>query len=134
MMIIQGIIEVGYNIRSTWFLDIRISTCSKLCWLRCFENIFSKSYLLGSFQKFNLSKITHYTVLSYSCLANYTYYIFAGRLRMIMRKPGLCSLQQSVCIGWPVMQYGNVDGGIVELHHHTIFTRNISTYPFAFSK
>ena len=27
MMIIQGIIELGYNIRSAWFLDIRISTC-----------------------------------------------------------------------------------------------------------
>ena len=27
MMIIQGIIELGYNIHSTWFLDIRISTC-----------------------------------------------------------------------------------------------------------
>ena len=26
MMIIQGIIELGYNIRSAWFLDIRIST------------------------------------------------------------------------------------------------------------
>ena len=30
MMIIQGIIELGYNIRSAWFLDIRISTCSEL--------------------------------------------------------------------------------------------------------
>ena len=27
MMIIQGIIELRYNIRSAWFLDIRISTC-----------------------------------------------------------------------------------------------------------
>ena len=27
MMIIQGIIELGHNIRSAWFLDIRISTC-----------------------------------------------------------------------------------------------------------
>ena len=27
MMIIQGTIELRYNIRSTWFLDIRISTC-----------------------------------------------------------------------------------------------------------
>ena len=27
MMIIQGIIEFGYNICSAWFLDIRISTC-----------------------------------------------------------------------------------------------------------
>ena len=30
MMIIQGIIELGYNIGSAWFLDIRISTCSPL--------------------------------------------------------------------------------------------------------
>ena len=27
MMIIQGMIELGYNIRGAWFLDIRISTC-----------------------------------------------------------------------------------------------------------
>ena len=27
MMIIQGTIELRYNIRSAWFLDIRISTC-----------------------------------------------------------------------------------------------------------
>ena len=27
MMIIQGIIKLRYNIRSAWFLDIRISTC-----------------------------------------------------------------------------------------------------------
>ena len=27
MMIIQGTIELTYNIRSAWFLDIRISTC-----------------------------------------------------------------------------------------------------------
>ena len=27
-----------------------------------FENIFSKSYLLGCFQKFNILKITRYTV------------------------------------------------------------------------
>ena len=26
-MIIQGTIELRYNIRSAWFLDIRISTC-----------------------------------------------------------------------------------------------------------
>ena len=28
MMIIQGTIELRYNIRSAWFLDIRISTCT----------------------------------------------------------------------------------------------------------
>ena len=31
MMIIQGTIELGYNIRSAWFLDIRISTCFSSC-------------------------------------------------------------------------------------------------------
>ena len=35
--------------------------------MRCvFENIFSKSYLLGYFRKFNLSKITRYTVVNLS--------------------------------------------------------------------
>ena len=33
-MIIQGIIELGYNIRSAWFLDIRISTCLKHMYIR----------------------------------------------------------------------------------------------------
>ena len=33
-MIIQGIIELRYNIRSAWFLDIRISTCFDLKFLR----------------------------------------------------------------------------------------------------
>ena len=40
-----------YNICTAWFLDIRI------------YQLVSKSYLLGSFQKFNLSKITRYTVV-----------------------------------------------------------------------
>ena len=35
------------------------------------ENIFSKSYLLGCFQKFNLSKLTCYTVYLASVLKQY---------------------------------------------------------------
>ena len=36
MMIIQGIIKLGYHIRSAWFLDIRISTCYLYYkWLEC---------------------------------------------------------------------------------------------------
>ena len=33
MMIIQGTIELRYNIRSAWFLDIRISTCYTLLFI-----------------------------------------------------------------------------------------------------
>ena len=40
MMIIQGIIELGYNIRSAWFLDIRISTFFNT--LQAFANVWSE--------------------------------------------------------------------------------------------
>ena len=43
MMIIQGIIELGYNIHSAWFLDIRISTC-----LKCMAHVCEISYIAAS--------------------------------------------------------------------------------------
>ena len=55
---------------------------------RIFENIFSKSWLLKLFWKFNLSKISCYTIAMYVCI------ILANVLYVLLP---LCSCYSAIC-------------------------------------
>ena len=46
-------------------------------------------------------------------MLNYVCYLFTGQSPM--SEPGLCNLHGGLCIEWPVMEYGYIDGGRVGL-------------------